>query len=68
MAQQQYWKWTDLHWYGLLMEISLEIKGANPADFFSSSECCSNSLSNGSFPYIVTFLIPATVYRDDAQP
>lgn len=34
MAQQQYWKWTDLHWYGLLMEISLEIKGANPADFF----------------------------------
>lgn len=36
--------------------------------FFSSSQCCSNSLPNGSFPYVVTFLIPASVYGDDAQP
>lgn len=36
--------------------------------FLSSSECCSNSLPNGSFPSIVTVLIPATVYSGDAQP
>lgn len=58
----------EMDWFTLVWsaDVPWNLRG-HISTFFSSSECCSNSLPNGSFPYIVTFLIPTSVYGNDAQ-
>lgn len=59
----------EMDWFTLVWsaDVPWNLRG-HISTFFSSSECCSNILPNGSFPYIVTFLIPSPVYSGDAQP
>lgn len=58
----------EMDWFTLVWsaDVPWNLRG-HISTFLSSSECCSNSLSNGSFPFIVTFLILTTVYGNDAQ-